>query len=107
MVHELAHELLHRGDRREGTCRKVRETEAEATAFVVCHAIGLDTGSAACDYIQHWNGDVDTLTQSLTYVQKSRLADARSPSRPVNSLSSVHLLLRIRVQGYGRMCFIT
>ena len=70
-VHELAHELLHRDDRRESTSRKVRETEAEATAFVVCHAIGLDTGSAACDYIQLWNPDVDTLTQSLEYVHKA------------------------------------
>ena len=71
LVHELAHELLHRGDRREQTSRKVRETEAEATAFVVCHAIGLETGSAACDYIQLWNGDKETLTNSLTYIQKA------------------------------------
>lgn len=71
LVHELAHELLHRGDRRESTTRKVRETEAEATAFVVCHAIGLDTGSAACDYIQLWKGDAQLLTESLTYVQKA------------------------------------
>ena len=71
LVHELAHELLHRGDRREHTSRKVRETEAEATAFVVCHAIGLETGSAAADYIQLWNGDKETLTDSLTYIQKT------------------------------------
>ncbi len=71
LVHELAHELLHRGDRREQTSRKVRETEAEATAFVVCHAIGLETGSAAADYIQLWNGDKETLTASLTYIQKA------------------------------------
>jgi antirestriction protein ArdC len=71
LVHELAHELLHRGDRREQTSRKVRETEAEATAFVVCHAIGLETGSSACDYIQLWNGDKETLTNRLTYIQKA------------------------------------
>jgi antirestriction protein ArdC len=71
LVHELAHELLHRGDRREQTSRKVRETEAEATAFVVCHAIGLETGSSACDYIQLWNGDKETLTNSLIYIQKT------------------------------------
>ena len=71
LVHELAHELLHRGDRREQTSRKVRETEAEAAAFIVCHAIGLETGSAACDYIQLWNGDKETLTNSLTYIQKA------------------------------------
>ena len=71
LVHELAHELLHRGDRRKQTSRKVRETEAEATAFIVCHAIGLETGSAASDYIQLWNGDKETLTSSLTYIQKA------------------------------------
>lgn len=71
LVHELAHELLHRGDRREQTARKVRETEAEATAFVVCYAIGLEAGSAASDYIQLWNGDKDTLTNSLTYIRKA------------------------------------
>jgi antirestriction protein ArdC len=71
LVHELAHELLHRGDRRERTSRKVRETEAEAASFVVCHAIGLETGSAAADYIQIWNGDKETLTASLSYIQKA------------------------------------
>ena len=71
LVHELAHELLHRDGRREQTSRRVRETEAEATAFVVCDAIGLEAGSAASDYIQLWNGDKDTLTNSLTYIQKA------------------------------------
>jgi antirestriction protein ArdC len=82
LAHELAHELLHRGDRREQTSRKVRETEAEATAFVVCHAIGLETGSAAADYIQLWNGNQEMLTNSLTYIQKaaSQMLDALSDS---------------------------
>ena len=68
LAHELAHELLHRGDRRSATSRRIRETEAEATAFVVCHAIGLETGSAASDYIQLWNGDAQLLTESLAYI---------------------------------------
>lgn len=71
LAHELAHELLHRGDRRENTTKPVRETEAEATAFVVCSAVGLETGSAACDYIQLWNGDATLLTESLTHIQKA------------------------------------
>jgi antirestriction protein ArdC len=71
LTHELAHELLHRGGRREQTSRKVREMEAEATAFVVGHAIGLETGSAAADYIQLWNGDKETLMDSLTDIQKA------------------------------------
>src|SRR5260221_10962575 len=48
LAHELAHELLHRGDRRGSTSPRIRETEAEAAPFVVCHAMGLETGSAAC-----------------------------------------------------------
>jgi antirestriction protein ArdC len=71
LAHELAHELLHRGDRRESTSRRIRETEAEATAFVVCHAVGLETGSAACEYIQLWNGNAQLLTESLEHVRRA------------------------------------
>ncbi len=71
LAHELAHELLHRGDRRGSTSRQIRETEAEATAFVVSHAIGLQTGSAASDYIQLWKGDAQLLTESLGYVRQA------------------------------------
>ena len=71
LAHELAHELLHRGDRRGATSCRIRETEAEATAFVVCHAIGLETGSAATDYIQLWNGDAQLLTESLGHVRQA------------------------------------
>jgi antirestriction protein ArdC len=84
IAHELAHELLHRGDRRAGTNKQVRETEAEATAFVVCHAVGLKTGSAAADYIQLWNGDVQVLTESLGYIRQaaSQMLEALTVDRP-------------------------
>ena len=71
LAHELAHELLHRSDRRNATSKTVRETEAEATAFVMCHAIGLETGSASSDYIQLWNGDAKMLAESLTYIRQA------------------------------------
>jgi antirestriction protein ArdC len=71
LAHELAHELLHRGDRRGSTSRRIRETEAEATAFVVCQAIGLETGSSAADYIQLWKGDAQLLTESLGHVRQA------------------------------------
>jgi hypothetical protein len=50
-VHELAPEMLHRGERRTLTTKTVRETEAKAVAFVVCHALGLETGTSSSDYI--------------------------------------------------------
>jgi antirestriction protein ArdC len=71
LAHEIAHELLHRGVRRESTTKRARETEAEATAFVVCNAVGLETGSAAADYIQLWNGDAALLTESLMYIRRA------------------------------------
>src|SRR6202042_837042 len=52
LVHELAHELLHKTERRATTTKTIRETEAEAIAFVVSSAIGLETGTSASDYIQ-------------------------------------------------------
>lgn len=64
-------EKIDRGDRRSSTSKRVRETEAEATAFVVNHAMGLETGSAASDYIQLWNGDVQVLPESLGYIRQA------------------------------------
>ena len=69
LVHEIAHELLHRDERRKQTTKTVRETEAEAVAFVVCQAIGLDTNTAAADYIQLYNGDTATLAASLQLIR--------------------------------------
>ncbi len=71
LTHEIAHEMLHRGDRRTLTTKKVRETEAEAVAFVVCQAVGLETGTASADYIQLWHGDANLLRESLEAVQQT------------------------------------
>jgi len=71
LAHELAHEMMHRTERRSSTSRRTRETEAEAVAFVVCHAIGLETGSASQDYIQLYEGDAKLLTESLAHIQKA------------------------------------
>ena len=69
--------MLHRGDRRTLTTKKVRETEAEAVAFVVCQAVGLETGTAAADYIQLWHGDANLLRESLQAVQQTACRDPR------------------------------
>jgi len=74
LAHEIGHEMLHRGERRTLTTKKVRETEAEAVAFVVCQAIGLETGTAAADYIQLWHGDANLLRESLEAVQQTAAA---------------------------------
>ena len=71
LVHEFAHELLHQSREENRPSRTVRETEAEAVAFVVCQAIGLDTNSASSDYIQLYNGKKATLLESLARIQKT------------------------------------
>jgi antirestriction protein ArdC len=71
LSHELAHELMHRNERRGKISKCVRETEAEAVAYVVSQAIGLETISAARDYIQLYNGDANLLTESLEYVRRT------------------------------------
>jgi hypothetical protein len=75
LAHELAHELLHHQPRRAATTKTVRETEAEAVAYVVvCQSIGLETGTAAADYIQLHRGDAKLLFESLCHI---RLAAGR------------------------------
>lgn len=69
LAHELAHELLHRGDRRESTTKVVRETEAEAVAYVVSRTAGLECSTRASDYIQLWNGNAQLLMQSLDLIR--------------------------------------
>ena len=70
LSHELAHELLHQGSDRTAIPKRSK-TQAEAVAFVVSRGIGLDTGSAAADYIALYNGNAKTLTDSLEAVQEA------------------------------------
>jgi hypothetical protein len=72
LVHEVAHELLHQQTgRKRQVSRTVLETEAEAVAYVVCQAMGLETTTRSSDYIQLYRGDVATLSQSLDCIQKT------------------------------------
>lgn len=71
LVHELAHEMLHKAERRTATTKTVRDTEAEAIAFAVGKTIGLDTSSASADYIHLYHGNAALLTESLEVIQKT------------------------------------
>jgi hypothetical protein len=71
LVHEVAHEMLHKAERRTATTKTVRETEAEAVAFVVGKAIGLITGSASADYINLYHGNASLLAESLEVIQQT------------------------------------
>ncbi|WP_419806336.1 ArdC family protein [Terriglobus sp.] len=71
LVHETAHEMLHKAERRTATNKTVKETEAEAVAFVVGKAVGLVTGNASADYIQLYHGNASLLAESLEVIQQT------------------------------------
>ena len=62
--------MLHHADDRPAS-RETRELEAEAVAFVVGVAVGLDTTDSSRDYIHLYRGDREALEQSLTRVQQA------------------------------------
>ena len=63
--------MLHRAERRTATTKIVRETEAEAIAFVVGKTIGLDTGRVSADYIHLYHGNAALLAESLEIIQRT------------------------------------
>jgi antirestriction protein ArdC len=88
LAHELAHEMMHHDKAAAPLPKVVRETQAEAVAFVVCRGIGLETNNAAADYIALYNGDQKTLADSLSAIQQASariLDDLLPPERVVDS----------------------
>jgi hypothetical protein len=70
LAHEVAHLLLHFGPNRRDLTKQVRETEAEAVAFVVCSAIGLEAIQSASEYILLYSGDKKVFADSLENIQR-------------------------------------
>jgi hypothetical protein len=71
LVHEVGHEMLHKAGRRTATTKVVRETEAEAIAFVIGKAVGLKMGTASADYIHVYHGNASLLAESLEVIQQT------------------------------------
>jgi hypothetical protein len=52
LAHEIAHALLHE----TFESRALAELEAESTAYVVCQALGIDSGDYSFGYVTVWAG---------------------------------------------------
>jgi hypothetical protein len=91
LVHETAHELLHKAERRTMTTATVRETEAEAVAFIVGQSVGLDMGTASSDYIQMYAGNAALLAESLEVIQRTSavILAAIKPEEPAQENGTV------------------
>lgn len=92
LVHEWAHELLHKTGADKRPSKTVRETEAEAVASIVSRAIGLDTSTASSDYIRLYSGNKETLAQSLDRIQQAacKIIEAVSRNSEQDPLRIVH-----------------
>jgi len=67
LAHEFAHELLHKEGERES--RTVRETEADAAAFVVCRHFGIHCDTA--DYLLLHDSNVKLLLERLETIRQT------------------------------------
>jgi antirestriction protein ArdC len=63
LIHELGHALLHA----EGPVpsREIAEVEVESVAFIVCDALGLDSGEYSFPYVTRWaEGSTDVVKET-------------------------------------------
>jgi hypothetical protein len=85
--------MLHRAERRTATTKVVRETEAEAIAFVIAKAVGLETGTASADYIHLYHGNASLLAESLEVIQSTSavILAALQPPPPAETVTEAEL----------------
>ncbi|HOW72661.1 MAG TPA: ArdC-like ssDNA-binding domain-containing protein [Phycisphaerae bacterium] len=93
LAHELAHERIHRsadGQVDPHTTREMRESEAEAVAYLVCRHFELDVELRASRYIALWDGDAKILGASLSRISAAarELIEDAAKETP-NSVASV------------------
>jgi len=69
LCHETAHSLMHDTD--EAQARSTIEVEAESVAFVVMHALGLNSAEYSLGYVAGWaKGDMKLVQDVAVRVQK-------------------------------------
>lgn len=104
LAHELAHELLHQGADQRPSSKAVLETEAEAVAWVVCRACGLDCFTRAADDIQLWDGDEQTLLQSLERGPQRRHSTCYSEHCAATIMGILQISSRLRTCCHQAPC---
>jgi hypothetical protein len=90
LLREVASQLLYETSRRTFVTRALHQQETQATAFVVCEALGLDAKSTFAD-CQLYYGDARLLTESLEVVHRTaaQILGALSPRDAAQSNQAV------------------
>jgi hypothetical protein len=74
LVHELAHDMLHKAERRTSTTKVVRETEAEATGtMLICHPCCKLSRSICIDTREHLGVLCPAILRALPEVEADSL----------------------------------
>lgn len=69
LAHELAHEIIHRGDKEKQKSKEVKETEAEAVAYMATVALGIENESSI-PYLAIWS-DKNKLMESMKVIAQT------------------------------------
>lgn len=80
LAHELGHALLHESV----TDRALAECEAESVAFVVCRAVGVDSGGYSFGYVAGWAGGGE---QAIAAVRACGNRISRTAARILTALA--------------------
>ena len=67
LIHELAHEMLHKNTVATLAPRNLKELQAESVAYVVARHFGLEPAGSP-NYLALWGADSTTIRQSLTAI---------------------------------------
>jgi antirestriction protein ArdC len=83
LVHELGHALLHCDDLPHS--KEVAEVEVESVAYIVCDAVGLDSGDYSFAYVARWaQGDCDLVRSTAQRVAECAAAILAALERGAN-----------------------
>jgi hypothetical protein len=61
LIHEIGHALLHSDELPRS--KEVAEVEVESVAYIVCDALGLDSGDYSFPYVARWSEGSTDLVQ--------------------------------------------
>ena len=80
LAHEIGHALLHDPEATSAgdLARELKELEAESVAYVICRALGMETGEYSFGYVLGWSGAgeqaVAGIKASTTRIQRAAAA---------------------------------
>ena len=82
LAHELTHALLHENE----SDRQLAELEAESCAYVICQALGIDSGDYSFGYVTLWAGG------SIEAIAKIRISAERIQKTAATILNELDVL---------------